>query len=1271
MIEGIVHRVSGHTVRTVLVRADAEALANDVLAAVLERLERPTTAPGGSRSPHESSSASAPLVIIARPPHGGTGIAWTAEELAACPLTWLEWTDSTAAALVRTLDAGAAADRLGARAGTTTAPPQILGTLEGPRVEVLTGPDSGFAVSAPRAGIRVGRGPSASLQLADPFLSREPVAAPAGEQAVQLGSTRLRLVTGLPPQPAQEGPVPLPERPRLVAPRRPSWLLFAVPILIGIVLALAMHMWWFLAFSASGPLTAVITWWAERRRFRSDAAAALGTLRAGVDEYAQRVAQARTACVQSAWGGRQRGTTICLGAGSAVLPVPLEDAWEPDPELPQPVRSAFTRVLERARLPSVRVEGRRWATAPHAPLLVDLGAGALRLTGVRSTVSDAMRAAVVSLLAARVCVTVHGAAPAEFAAARLQLCGCAGEAETCPRVSPSGAADSAPVPRSGSSTAASVDVWLTTGQAVLMAGGAGGSAEEWWVHCRGDGGAQLRAPVSAAPIRSPVPLEGPIDLRRLRPERFAACCPLRPAAQSPGEHPGALDSLVAAARTERADTDEAVRASRDPHPVAWHPVPVGRGEMGPVCLDLVGDGPHALVAGTTGSGKSVFLQTWLLSLAGLHGPEALRFVLIDFKGGAAFAPLAGLPHVDSVTSNLGPTAALRALRSVRAEVLRREELLAAARAADIEAFNAGSDHRLARVILVIDEFQALVFDNPEGTEMLESLTALGRSLGIHIVLSTQRPAGIVTARMKANIALRIALRVRDPLDSREVIECDDAAALDARLPGSAIASTGSSRTRFRTATPVFHPPPPHRLHARWTVLECATAPARDGGDWDSAVLGWAVPPEQLLVDRLATTARPGVPPIVAPPLPAVIPASDGHAAGLIDVPDRCTTEPWVPEPAAGNILMTGGPRTGKSTVLVQVARAWRARGLCTIALAPPDSPCPADLTVAHGETWLLEYAIGLLERAHTPVGLLIDEWDTLSAIAEGSQRGTRLERLLAEAGAGLTFALVGGRRVLHGQVGARAATRIVFPPAAAQDAMYYGLSPGRFEGMTVPGRGVLIGSAAGGSDPSGVDLQVALPPAVGIQRTRVGADEAAEARARLSLLTEDRGLAPGPHWRLGRAPLGESVDWNPVHDGPVLSVYGPPERAERFLAELLSACGRSETDRHRDRTAAVPLGSGETASGCPRIVRDAHRAPAEEVESALEAGPCILTLPWGMAPGYGSPAARALTLGPSVLLGARSPVEHAEVGYRDLPLVPPACGLGWFASAHRSVPLCP
>ena len=215
-------------------------------------------------------------------------------------------------------------------------------------------------------------------------------------------------------------------------------------------------------------------------------------------------------------------------------------------------------------------------------------------------------------------------------------------------------------------------------------------------------------------------------------------------------------------------------------------VPLGRTADGaPFTLDIAADGPHMLVAGTTGAGKSEFLQTLVSSLALGNAPEALVFVLIDYKGGAAFASAARLPHVTGFLTNLDEHLGSRALVALRAESRYRQRMLADAGCPDIGSYHAAGEPRgpLPRLVLVVDEFAVLAERMPDFLNELTDVTRQGRSMGIHLVLATQRPAGVVSEDIRSNMALRVCLRVEDPQDSTAVIEIPDAAGIDRGLRG--------------------------------------------------------------------------------------------------------------------------------------------------------------------------------------------------------------------------------------------------------------------------------------------------------------------------------------------------------------------------------------------------------------------------------------------------------------------------------------------------------
>ncbi|WP_241216911.1 FtsK/SpoIIIE domain-containing protein [Bifidobacterium goeldii] len=224
---------------------------------------------------------------------------------------------------------------------------------------------------------------------------------------------------------------------------------------------------------------------------------------------------------------------------------------------------------------------------------------------------------------------------------------------------------------------------------------------------------------------------------------------------------------------------------------------VGVGTDGDFHIDLAQQGPHALLAGTTGSGKSVLLQSWCLAMACRNGPDVLHFVFLDFKGGSAFSALEQLPHAVGSVCDLNLKHAVRALKALEAELTRRERMVACERVGSVSELR----NPPARLIIVIDEFHALKNQLPDYVDRLVHIAALGRSLGMHVIACTQNPLGQVSADMKANMALNICLRVRDPLQSVELLGDGRAASISPSLPGCAWRNDGESVAPLRCAAP--------------------------------------------------------------------------------------------------------------------------------------------------------------------------------------------------------------------------------------------------------------------------------------------------------------------------------------------------------------------------------------------------------------------------------------------------------------------------------------
>ena len=211
-------------------------------------------------------------------------------------------------------------------------------------------------------------------------------------------------------------------------------------------------------------------------------------------------------------------------------------------------------------------------------------------------------------------------------------------------------------------------------------------------------------------------------------------------------------------------------------------------------LDLREHGPHALVGGTTGAGKSEFLQTWVLGMATAHSPARVNFLFVDYKGGAAFGECVRLPHCVGLVTDLSPYLVRRALISFRAELKYREELLSHRKAKDLlELERKEPAAAPPSLVIIVDEFAALAKEVPDFVDGVVDVAQRGRSLGIHLILATQRPAGVIRDNLRANTNLRVALRMADEADSDDVVGSRVAATFDPAIPGRGLAKMGPGR----------------------------------------------------------------------------------------------------------------------------------------------------------------------------------------------------------------------------------------------------------------------------------------------------------------------------------------------------------------------------------------------------------------------------------------------------------------------------------------------
>lgn len=368
---------------------------------------------------------------------------------------------------------------------------------------------------------------------------------------------------------------------------------------------------------------------------------------------------------------------------------------------------------------------------------------------------------------------------------------------------------------------------------------------------------------------------------------------------------------------------------------------------GPFSVNLVADGPHGLIAGTTGAGKSELLRSLVAALAGGHDPDRLNFVLIDYKGGSAFAQCAELPHTVGLVTDLDEQLGERALQSLEAELRYRERVLREHGAGDLSEYNRliaeGRAESLPRLLVIIDEFATLAAELPDFIASLVGIAQRGRSLGVHLLLATQRPSGAVSENIRANTNIRICLRVNTPQESVDVIDAPAAAQIGRDQPGRAQVRLGPSElVPIQTALVSTPAPagPGGALELRPFRFPAPREHAGGGADEDEGD-GASTPPSELecLVagareafgDR-ATPRRPWLPPLpgevelsglirLGPARPLAGDRGFVVPFALGDDPTAQAQYPVGWNLDAGNLLLFGIGGSGTTTALTTLATA--------------------------------------------------------------------------------------------------------------------------------------------------------------------------------------------------------------------------------------------------------------------------------------------------------------------------------------------------------------
>lgn len=1015
----------------------------------------------------------------------------------------------------------------------------------------------------------------------------------------------------------------LPEPPSPPTPVRLPVLVSVAPVVLGLLLALLLNQWQFLAFTALSPVMiggqAISDRWASRRTHRS----AMAGYRREFEAARDRIAAARTAEQV-----RRRAAVPDLAELASAAVQRTAALWQ---RAADDVDALTLRLGCGKPESQVTVAGQAPDVALEIPVTVRLREiAALGITGPTAAVTGLARSLLIQA------ATLHGpgqcrivvVAPGrdeEWRWVRWLPHTLPGSGEDCAallavdeRQAGARLAELGRTDRPAMPTLLLVDATAAPGAGLLSHALelVGGRASTVWLARQPDelpAECRTLAAVDTAPTPILTMTGAGTTVGAIRPDLLS-----RPLAETAARalsplRDGSLDAAAALPKVvpwadligiELADAERAVANLTR----AWLAgpstvVPLGLGLNGEVVTDLAADGPHALVAGTTGSGKSGLLLTLVAGLAARNRPEHLALLLIDFKGGAAFGGCERLPHTVGVVTDLDPASTARALVSLDAELRRRERVLAAAGAVDLDGYAAAARRTGAtvpappRLVIIVDEFATLADELPEFITGLVGIAQRGRSLGVHLVLATQRPEGIVSADIRANTGLRICLAVTRQADSRDVIDGPQAAAIDSGLPGrcylragpgpltllqtaqlngSSVAEGGQriqlspSSQLGRPRRPTDSPDAAHTDLER--LVDVAVETSRRLGCVDP-VAPWLPP----LPDTLTTSTLPTVPP--------------GRLAwGLVDLPaDQRQAALELDLTEGRTRLIVGSARAGRTTAL-------RSLVLTAAAALPPDRLHLWLVDAGDGLASLDElphsggvvpaYDVDRLERllrwltaevgrrrrrgwAGLPLLLLgVDGWEPILAQAGDVAGGALADLLLRLAAdgpaAGLHLVVTAGRGGLTGRLGAATADRLVLRLSDRSDLALIGVAARDVPRELPAGRAIRTPDLAtvqvAQPDPATLSRALAWPPGRPPTVRRVDPLPDRVPLEAVSASTDPR------LFRLGLSVEEHAAVRHDPRDGGALLVAGPA-RSGRSTALMLLA--------HQ-------LGPGPVAALCPR-----------------------------------------------------------------------------------------
>ncbi|BFH63742.1 type VII secretion protein EssC [Paenibacillus azoreducens] len=657
-------------------------------------------------------------------------------------------------------------------------------------------------------------------------------------------------------------------------------------------------------------------------------------------------------------------------------------------------------------------------------------------------------------------------------------------------------------------------------------------------------------------------------------------------------------------------------------------------------IERQGHGPHGLIAGTTGSGKSEVIQSIVASLAAEFHPHDLAFMLIDYKGGGMSNTFVHLPHVVATITNLSSSLMERAKVSLKAELVRRQKILNdAGNLQHIDEYykllRREGGQPLPHLVIIIDEFAQLKKDQPEFMDELISIAAIGRTLGVHLILATQKPAGVVDDKIWSNSRFRICLRVQDEGDSRDMLKIPNAAWIN--KPGRGYFQVGSDELfeevqfAWSGAPYVEQTDSPGRI----VPTEIALNGKRENlltTSMSAANLQMEQPPKQLqvFIDKLAEAAKEeGIPRLQGPWLPPlpdrleleVLPGIHIHPAaeeleGLVgiidDLPNQSQRPLHIPL-QQGHWAVYGMPGLGKTTfvqtLLMSLAlryppQAWYGYIVDMGRMMRDFAGLPhiGGVMMAEEDDRIKRLFRFLMKTVSVRKEMFAETGVKTAAAYRRSQAGPlpemlividgylnfrnsypdeneMLEFILREGGnLGITFVITSNRiSDIFEKVRSNIASAVTFELADPSDYYYAVGRPARNPGSMPPGRGLVKGNVPP------LEFQAALPAA--------GNDEAERSLALRSLIQ------------------GITVRYPDVH-APLIKKL--PERI--MLPELMPHAESYRPERGLNAAFKVPVGL--FTDDLEPFELDLREGPHFIVASPMEGGKTSFLLTWMLSLAY-------------------------------------------------------